>query len=154
MKCDATVAVSTARKPTPKSITTSFDMTTPEGRAMAGMPAVFAQFERELIQQRITDALKVKKEQGVELGGPAIPQATRTRMRRLGNRGHSYAKIADVLNRDGVPTARPHRKDCARDAQGRVVCTIDHGRRWYAGTVQAALGERGNGKKRGPRELA
>jgi len=54
------------------------DTTTPNGEALASMLAVFAQWERRLIGQRTTDALAVKRAQGVRLGRPpAIPADVR-----------------------------------------------------------------------------
>jgi DNA invertase Pin-like site-specific DNA recombinase len=35
------------------SLMEAFDMTTPTGRAMAGMLAVFAEFEREILRERV-----------------------------------------------------------------------------------------------------
>jgi putative DNA-invertase from lambdoid prophage Rac len=35
------------------SLTEAFDMTTPTGRAMAGMLAVFAEFEQEILRERV-----------------------------------------------------------------------------------------------------
>jgi putative DNA-invertase from lambdoid prophage Rac len=35
------------------SLTEAFDMTTPTGRALAGMLAVFAEFEREILSERV-----------------------------------------------------------------------------------------------------
>ena|ERR1700723_876857 len=40
------------------SLTDGFDMTTAPGRLMFGMLAVFAQFERELIRERVTAGIK------------------------------------------------------------------------------------------------
>src|SRR3954462_5692770 len=44
------------------------DLTTPSGRAMVCVQAVFAQLERELIGQRTRDALAQRKAAGVRLG--------------------------------------------------------------------------------------
>jgi putative DNA-invertase from lambdoid prophage Rac len=35
------------------SLTEALDLTTPTGRAMAGMLAVFAEFEREIMRERV-----------------------------------------------------------------------------------------------------
>ena len=35
------------------SLTEAFDMTTPTGRVLAGMLAVFAEFEREIMRERV-----------------------------------------------------------------------------------------------------
>ena len=40
------------------SMTDGFDMTTPQGRLMFGMLSCFAQFERELIRERVTAGIK------------------------------------------------------------------------------------------------
>jgi len=103
------------------------DMTTPQGEAMASMSAVFAQLERRLISQRITEALAVKKAEGVQIGRPrSLPADVVARI--VAERAQPDAKgrpvafqaIADGLNRDGVPTA-----------QG--------GRLWRPSSVQAVL---------------
>jgi DNA invertase Pin-like site-specific DNA recombinase len=97
------------------------DTTTPTGEAMAGMLAVFAQWERRMIGQRTKDALAVKRAQGAKLGRPSqMPVQVRTRIKRLRDRGWSYPRIANKLNADKVATA-----------QG--------GRCWYPATVRAAL---------------
>lgn len=46
------------------------DLSTPAGQAMAGMLAIFAEFERNVIRQRTRDALAEKREEGVRLGRP------------------------------------------------------------------------------------
>jgi DNA invertase Pin-like site-specific DNA recombinase len=109
------------------------DTSTAYGEAMANMAVTFAQLERRLIGERIKVALALKRDEGVRLGRPpALDPRMRKRIRGLRTRGHSYGAIAERLSADVVPTA--HR-----------------GARWHAGTVQAALGEGGRGKPRGPR---
>lgn len=103
------------------------DTTTANGRMMAGIVAVVAEWERELIGQRTRDALAVKRMQGVTLGRPrTMPADLVTRMRRMRERGASYAGIAEKLNAERVPTA-----------QG--------GQRWYPSTVRKALRPAGEG---------
>src|SRR5580765_6093024 len=97
------------------------DTSTPSGQVMATMLATFSQFERRLISQRTKEALAVKKAQGVRLGRPpTMPQAVVRRIQRQRARGDSLRKIAESLNKSGVPTA-----------QG--------GARWYAATVRHVL---------------
>jgi DNA invertase Pin-like site-specific DNA recombinase len=99
----------------------NFDLDTPGGRAMAGMLAVFAQWEREMIGARTSEALAAKRAQGVRLGRPpTLDPAVRRRIRQLHRAGHSRAEIARRLNAESVPTA-----------QG--------GRRWYSSSVLAVL---------------
>jgi len=98
------------------------DTTTPNGEAMAGMLAVFAQWERRMIGQRTKDGLAVKKSEGVRLGRPKqMDEKLRARMRRQRKAGWSYHLIAKELNTDSVPT-------------------VHGGRKWYPATVKAAIG--------------
>lgn len=48
-----------------------FDTSTPMGKAMLNITMVFAQLERETIQQRIRDNYYARGEKGMYLGGPA-----------------------------------------------------------------------------------
>lgn len=51
------------------SCTEKFDTSTPMGRAMLNICIVFAQLERETIQQRITDAYHSRNKKGFYMGG-------------------------------------------------------------------------------------
>ena len=51
------------------SCTEKFDTSTPMGRAMINICVVFAQLERETIQQRITDAYRSRSLKGFYMGG-------------------------------------------------------------------------------------
>ena len=51
------------------SSTESWDTSTPMGKAMLNISVVFAQLEREQIQQRITDAYNSRSEKGYFMGG-------------------------------------------------------------------------------------
>src|SRR5437762_1000294 len=44
------------------SLTEALDLTTPMGRAMAGLMAVFAEFEREILQERVRAGLAHARE--------------------------------------------------------------------------------------------
>lgn len=79
------------------------DMTTPYGRAMAGMAAVFAQLERELISQRTREGLHAAMARGVRVGHPdIIPEDTVRYIQRLRDSGLSLSKVAALLNAEGV----------------------------------------------------
>jgi DNA invertase Pin-like site-specific DNA recombinase len=74
----------------------SFDLGTANGRAMAGMLAVFAQWEREIMGERIKEALAAKR--ATEGWDPrTIPDSFRRRVLRLKAQGLSQRAIARKL---------------------------------------------------------
>jgi putative DNA-invertase from lambdoid prophage Rac len=52
------------------SLTEAFDLTTPTGRAMAGMIAVFAEFEREIRRERVLAGIEQARREGRHLWRP------------------------------------------------------------------------------------
>jgi DNA invertase Pin-like site-specific DNA recombinase len=56
------------------SITEALDFTTAMGRAMSGLLSVFAEFERELIRERVRAGLEQARSRGVRLGRPPLVQ--------------------------------------------------------------------------------
>src|SRR5580693_435978 len=52
------------------SLTEALDLTTPAGRAMAGLLAVFAEFEREILRERVRAGLAHARQSGKGLGRP------------------------------------------------------------------------------------
>ena len=53
------------------SLTEALDLTTPAGRAMAALLAVFAEFEREILRERVRAGLAHARQNGKRLGRPA-----------------------------------------------------------------------------------
>src|SRR5271155_1694829 len=76
------------------SLTEALDLTTPSGRAMAALLAVFAEFEREILRERVRAGLAHARQSGKKLGRP-ITAATKTgEVRALRRAGISKAEIA------------------------------------------------------------
>lgn len=102
------------------SIADRLDLSTPQGRAMAGVASVFGQLERELLAARTAEALARLRDDGRAYGQTPygfdregdllVPNADEERvveqitdMRIV---GHSYAAIANYLNDEGIPSKR------------------------------------------------
>ena len=102
------------------SVADRLDLGTPQGRAMAGMAAVFAELEKSLIAQRTTDALSELRNQGkawnhAPFGWDAVhgflveneaEQVTLSRIRDLRAEGMPYLKLANHLNASGIHTKK------------------------------------------------
>ena len=80
------------------SLTEALDLTTPSGRAMAGLLAVFAEFERELLRERVRAGLAHARENGTRLGRPPTAALSAKHIRRLFRAGVSKAAIARQLH--------------------------------------------------------
>ncbi len=52
------------------SLTEALDLTTPTGRAMAGLLSVFAEFEHETLRERIRAGIVEARLKGKHLGRP------------------------------------------------------------------------------------
>ncbi|KOS63800.1 recombinase family protein [Lysinibacillus sp. FJAT-14222] len=76
------------------SVHDSFDTSTPTGKAMFGMLAVFAEFERDIIQQRTKAGLEAARKRGKVGGRPAIDEKTKKHVRALFEAGESATDIA------------------------------------------------------------
>jgi DNA invertase Pin-like site-specific DNA recombinase len=79
------------------SLTEALDLTTPAGRAMAGLLAVFAEFERELLKERVRAGLAHARQNGKRLGRPATAALHADEVRNLHRAGVSKAEIARRL---------------------------------------------------------
>jgi DNA invertase Pin-like site-specific DNA recombinase len=79
------------------SLTEALDLTTPAGRAMAGLLAIFAEFEREILRERTRAGLAHARETGKRLGRPATAAAHAAEVRELHRVGVSKSEIARRL---------------------------------------------------------
>lgn len=77
------------------SLTEALDFTTPVGRAMAGLPAVFAAFERDSV--RVRAGLDHARSLGKRLGRTLLSAAVAGDARRLARTGISKSEIARQL---------------------------------------------------------
>ncbi len=80
------------------SLTEAFDLTTPTGRAMAAMVAVFAEFEREIRSERVRAGIEQARREGHRLGRPRSASLRADDVRRLTSKGLSKSEIARRLS--------------------------------------------------------
>ena len=102
------------------AVAENFDLSTGSGEIAAGVLAVVAQNERDLIGARTGEAMAAARARGVRLGRPAEhPPETRLRVMRAHLAGCTLQEIADRLTEDQVATPR--------------------GGRWHPATVRRIL---------------
>jgi DNA invertase Pin-like site-specific DNA recombinase len=85
----------------------SIDLSTPQGRAMSGMSAVFAELEADIIGDRTKAALQAAKARGTQLGRKPKPLAPGVAedVLRWHRAGESLRTIAARLDETGAKTA-------------------------------------------------
>jgi len=79
------------------SLTEALDLTTPSGRAMAGMVAVFAEFEHEILRERVRAGIAQARKEGRPHGRPRTASRKAEEIRRLKAERVSHAEIARRL---------------------------------------------------------
>jgi DNA invertase Pin-like site-specific DNA recombinase len=79
------------------SLTEALDLTTPAGRAMAGLLAIFAEFEREILRERTRAGLVQARLNGKRLGRPVTAGLHAAEIRKLHRDGIAKAEIARRL---------------------------------------------------------
>jgi putative DNA-invertase from lambdoid prophage Rac len=82
------------------SLNEALDLTTPSGRAMAGMLSVFAEFEREIITERVKAGIAHAREQGKRHGRPPTAAKFAEKAKRLykNGKGLNKSEISRKLN--------------------------------------------------------
>src|SRR5450432_2381098 len=79
------------------SLTEALDLTTPTGRAMAGLLSVFAEFEHEILRERIRAGIAEARSQGKHIGRPVTVGKKASQIGKLHRAGVSKAEIARRL---------------------------------------------------------
>ena len=79
------------------SLNEALDLTTPAGRAMAALLAVFAAFEREILRERVRAGLAHARQNGKKLGRPITARLQADQVRKLHRAGISKSEIARRL---------------------------------------------------------
>jgi putative DNA-invertase from lambdoid prophage Rac len=92
------------------SVADSLDLTTPAGRALAGMLSVFAAFERDLIVERVRSGMAHAQKHGTRsgkaIGRPATAAGRAVEVRALRSRGLS---LPAIVAKTGLSYGSVHR---------------------------------------------
>ncbi len=79
------------------SLTEALDLTTPAGRAMAGMLAVFAEFERDILRERVKAGIAHSRDNGKNHGRPPTALNKQEEIKKLKAKGFNNSEIARQL---------------------------------------------------------
>jgi DNA invertase Pin-like site-specific DNA recombinase len=79
------------------SLSEALDMTTPSGRALAGMLAVFAEFERDILRDRVKAGITQARKEGRPHGRPPSASLHARGVKKLFKNGLSKSEIAKRL---------------------------------------------------------
>lgn len=79
------------------SLTEALDFTTPSGRAMAGLLSVFAEFEREILRERVRAGIAYARAEGKPHGRPRTAATKASEVKRLHESGKNNSQIAREL---------------------------------------------------------
>ena len=80
------------------SLTEALDLTTATGRAMAWLLAIFAEFEREILCERVKAGIAHARQSGKKNGRPIITKRHENKVITMFNMGMSKSGIARELN--------------------------------------------------------
>ena len=80
------------------SLIEALDLTTPAGRAMAGLLAIFAEFERGILRERVRAGLAHARQNGKRLGRPMTAALHAAEICKLHRAGIAKAEIARRLD--------------------------------------------------------
>ena len=79
------------------SLTEALDLTTATGRAMAGLLAIFAEFEREILRERVKAGIAHARQKGRTHGRPITAKKYKDEIKLLFEQGLSKSEIAKKL---------------------------------------------------------
>lgn len=74
-----------------------FDLSTPQGKLVASVMAAFAEFERDLIRERVKSGLAAARAKGKRLGRPPLSLLIKSKVLAAKAEGKSYTQISVEL---------------------------------------------------------
>lgn len=111
------------------SLTEALDLTTPTGRAMAGRLAVFAEFERDILRERVKAGIAQARAEGKTHGRPRTASLLRDQVEEMYEAGMSKSEIARRLSIDRTSVRRMLEDDGgSQPANSEIVEAEESGR--------------------------
>ena len=98
------------------SLSEQLDLTSPAGRMMAGILAVFAQFEREMIVENVKAGIIAYRAKNDKWGRPPTAKLKKEKALQLKAEGRTVEQICDELK---ISRASYYRLICVPSAEGR-----------------------------------
>lgn len=99
------------------SMTEAIDLTTPAGKALAGMLAVFAQFERDMLSERVKAGIAHARSKGKPHGRPKSAALKSQKVQELFQKGWSKSRIAKETGMSRTSVRRLLRQNTDSDFQ-------------------------------------
>jgi putative DNA-invertase from lambdoid prophage Rac len=94
------------------SVTDAIDISTPTGKAMVAFLATFAEFERDLLRERVKAGMTDARNRGKSIGRPSVPVHVKARILNLLNEQHlSQMEIATEVGVSRATVARVRSKN-------------------------------------------
>ena len=74
----------------------SLDLNTPQGKLMAAILSAIAEFERDLIRERVKSGIAAARAKGQKFGRPRVSESAIALVHQLRAQGKSYSQIAEI----------------------------------------------------------
>lgn len=90
----------------------SLDLNTPQGKLMAAILSAIAEFERDIIRERIKSGVAAARAKGRKFGRPRVSESAIALIRELRAQGKSYSQIAAASGISRTKVSELCRQNC------------------------------------------
>ena len=90
----------------------SLDLNTPQGKLMAAILSAIAEFERDLIRERVKSGIAAARAKGRKFGRPRVSESAIALIRELRAQGKSYSQIAAASGISRTKVSELCRQNC------------------------------------------
>jgi DNA invertase Pin-like site-specific DNA recombinase len=90
----------------------SLDLNTPQGKLMAAILSAIAEFERDLIRERVKSGIAAARAKGRKFGRPRVSESVIALIRELRAQGKSYSQIAAASGISRTKVSELCRQNC------------------------------------------